>query len=104
MSIIEYFNLQKKYEALYRERTVVLYHSGIFYETWEYDPSDCKDDKARIDKEGKLWTERIGKSLAISAITDYNVTCEDNNEPYSIRNPSKCGIPLIALEKNVVKF
>jgi len=104
MSIIEYFNFQKKYEALYGERTIVLYQSGVFYETWEYDPTDCKDDKARIDKEGKIWTEHIGKSLAISAITDYNITCEDSGEPYSIRNPSKCGIPLIALEKNVVKL
>ena len=104
MSIPEYLGLQKKYEALYGERTVVLYHSGTFYETWEYDPADCKDDKYKIDKDGKYWGEHIGKSSAVSIITDYSLTCENNNKPYSIKNPSKCGLPLIAYEKNLAKL
>ena len=104
MSIPEYLTLQKKYEALYGERTIVLYQSGTFYETWEYDPVDCKDEKRKIDKEGKYWNEHIGKSAIISAITDYQLTCVNNNKPYSINNPAKCGLPLIAYDKNLVKL
>lgn len=104
MSIQEYLNLQKKYEAQYGERTIVLYQSGTFYETWEYDPADCKDDKHKIDKDGKLWNEHIGKSSSVSIITDYTLTCENNNKPYSIKNPAKCGLPVIAYDKNLAKL
>jgi DNA mismatch repair protein MutS len=104
MSIVEYFNFQKKYEALYGERTVVLYHSGTFYETWEYDPTDCKDEKCKFAKDGSYWNFPIGKSSAVSVITDYNLTCQNNNKPYSIKNPSKCGLPLIAYDKNLIKL
>jgi len=104
MSIVEYFNFQKKYEALYGERTVVLYHSGTFYETWEYDPTDCKDEKCKFAKDGSYWNFPIGKSSAVSVITDYNLTCQNNNKPYSIKNPAKCGLPLIAYDKNLIKL
>jgi len=104
MSITEYLTLQKKYEELYGERTIVLYQSGTFYETWEYDPVDCKDDKYKIDKEGKLWNIHIGKSSIVSQITDYNLTWENTNKPDSISNPRKCGLPVIAYEKNLVKL
>jgi len=104
MSIIEYLNLQKKYEQQYGERTVVLYHVGAFYETWEYDPADCKNDKYKIDKEGKIWVEHIGKSSIVSAITDYALTCENGSKPYSISNPAKCGMPVISYDKNLAKL
>ena len=104
MSIPEYLELQKKYEALYGERTIVLYQSGTFYETWEYDPVDCADDKCKIDKQGKYWDEHIGRSSAVSIITDYQLTCESNSKPYSIKNPLKCGLPIIAYDKNLKKL
>ncbi len=103
MSIIEYFNYYKKYQSLYG-RIALLYHSGTFLETWEYDPADCSDDKYKIDKQGNYWGEHVGNSTAISIITDYNLTSENNNKPYSIKNPRKCGLPLIAYEKNLAKL
>jgi DNA mismatch repair protein MutS len=101
MSITEYFTLQKKYEAQYGPRTVVLYQSGTFYETWEYDPADCKDDKYKIDKDGNFWNEHIGKSVSLSTTLNYNISCESYGEPYSIKNPNKLGFPTISYEKNL---
>lgn len=64
MSIItDYLELQKKYEELYGERTLVLYQVGTFYETGDYDPTDCKDEECKIDKTGKIWVDHIGKVL-----------------------------------------
>src|SRR5688500_15003093 len=99
MGIIEYFELQKKHEKQYGERTIVLYQSGIFYETWEYDPNDCRDDKHKIDSDDKIWNENEGQSIILSTTLNYNLAMEDGGKPYSIRNPHKLGFPIIAYEK-----
>ena len=99
MGIIEYFELQQKYEKQYGERTIVLYQSGIFYETWEYDPNECRSDKDKIDSDGKLWDIHIGHSVVLSTTLNYNLSCEDGQKPYGIKNPNKLGFPIIAYEK-----
>lgn len=99
MGIIEYFDFQKKYEKQYGERTIVLYQSGIFYETWEYDPNECRNDEDKVDSDGKIWNEHIGLSVVLSTTLNYNLSYEDGQKPYSIRNPHKLGFPMIAYEK-----
>lgn len=100
MSIIfEYFALQKKYQKQYGTRTVVLYQMGTFYETWGYNPTFCLTEAARFDKEGLQWSENIGHSEELSLILNSQLTQENGNEPYSILNPHKVGIPVISYEK-----
>jgi DNA mismatch repair protein MutS len=98
--IQEYLELQKKHEAQYGERTVVLMAVGVFYEIYEYDPTYCTSPEARIDKQGKVWNEQIGHAVEISVILNCALTFENSNEPYSILNPNKAGFPVIAFEKN----
>ena len=99
MGIIEYFEFQQKYEKQYGERTIVLYQSGIFYETWEYDPNECRSDKDKIDSDGKMWTKHIGLSVILSTTLNYNLSCEDGQKPYGISNPHKMGFPIISYDK-----
>ena len=99
MGIIEYFELQQKFEKQYGERTIVLYQSGIFYETWEYDPSECRSEKDKIDSNGKIWENHVGHSVVLSTTLNYNLTYEDGQKPYSIKNPHKMGFPMISYDK-----
>lgn len=101
MLVAEYLNIQKKYEALYGHRTVVLYAVGVFYEIWEYDPSYCTDDKHKIESATKIWDERIGHAIEISVILNCTLTFEDVTKPYTFKSPHKVGFPLIAYDKNL---
>src|SRR5690349_7640087 len=98
--IQEYIRLQQKHEALYGERTVTLMQVGTFYEIYEYDPAYCLTEEAMIDSDGVLWDKPIGHAAELSVILNYALTMEDNNEPYSVKNPCKLGFPLVTYEKN----
>lgn len=100
-SIIEGLTFQREYELKYGERSVFLYQLGTFYETWEYDPSYCKNEEDKIDKNGTKWTEHIGHSVKLSVLLNYNLCQENNSKPYSIKNPSKLGFPVISADKNI---
>ncbi|CAH6419304.1 DNA mismatch repair ATPase [uncultured virus] len=97
--ITEYLTLQKKYEAQYGERTIVLMQVGTFYEIFSYDVTYCTTPEARIDKDGNVWNESIGHSIEMSVILNSVLTHENGNEPYGIQNPHKVGFPVIAYEK-----
>ena len=98
-TICDYLAKQKAFQEHYGERTVLFYQIGTFYETFQHVPSDCTTPDSLTDTTGKIWSEEIGHSLEISVLLNYVATCENNNEPYSIRNPHKVGIPVIAYEK-----
>lgn len=98
--IIEYFELQKKYQAQYGERTILLMQVGSFYETYEYDPTMCTSDEAKVDRNGNVWNEPVGHSSEIRILLNYELTMQNKEAPYSIENPYKCGCPVIAYEKN----
>jgi DNA mismatch repair protein MutS len=101
MSIIgEYLSYQRKYQAQYDERTVVIMEIGTFYEIYGYDPAYCTSDEAKIDSAGQVWNEQIGKAVELSVVLNCVLTFEDGNKPYSIKNCHKVGFPSIALEKN----
>lgn len=100
MLIEEYFTLQKQHEQQYGERTVVLMQIGSFYEMYGYDPSYCTTEEAKIDKQGKMWTEPMGHAVDMSVVLNCVLTHENNNESYGINNPHKVGFPCIAYEKN----
>src|SRR5579862_7627772 len=101
---INYLALQQKFEEQYGERTILVYAVGVFYETWEYDPSYCTDEKYKIDNSGKIWNEKIGHSTEVSIILDYELTFENVEKPFSIENPMKCGYPTIAYDKTLKKL
>lgn len=98
--ITEYFDLQKKYEAQYGERTVVLMAIGVFYEIYEYDPTFCTDEQFMIDKDQKKWTEAVGHAIQLSTVLNCVLSYENTNEQYGINNPHKVGFPIISYEKN----
>jgi len=98
--ITDYLTLQKKHELQYGERTVVLIQQGSFYEIYEYDPSYCTSDNAKIDSDGKIWNECIGHAIEMSATLNCFLTHENSNKPYGISNTHKVGFPMIAYEKN----
>lgn len=98
--ITDYLTLQKDQQDKYGERTVVLMAIGSFYEIYEYDPSYCSNEEAKIDKEGKIWNENIGHAVALSTVLNAKLTQEDKNQPYAINNPFKIGFPIVAYEKN----
>ena len=98
--ITEYLGLQQENERKYGERTVTLMMIGSFYEIYQYDPSYCTTDEAKIDKDNKMWNENIGHAINISVILNCVLTFENNNIPYGINNPHKVGFPVIAYEKN----
>jgi hypothetical protein len=82
--IIEYLNLQKKYQDQYGERTVVLMQIGSFYEIYGYDPTYCTCEEAKVDKDGRIWNEAIGHAIELSVVLNSVLTHEDGNEPYGI--------------------
>lgn len=104
--IIQYFNLQKKYEKEYGEKTVLLMQIGSFYECYEFDPSLCVNDEAKIEK-GKqgayiaTWNEKVGHAAELSIVLNCALASEDNSEPHSIRNPWKLGFPCLSYDKNI---
>ncbi len=98
--ITEYLTLQKKFQQQYGPRTILLYMVGIFYETFEYDPTRCESDAERTSKSGILWDEHIGLAIETAFILNSQLTCINNKEPYSIKNPHRAGFPCVALEKN----
>lgn len=98
MSITEYLEYQSKYQKLYGPKTIVLLQCGIFYETYEYDPNYCTDDQYKIDGTGKIWNEKIGLSLELSTVLNFEAKVVDS-KPYGIKNPHKLGFPLIAYDK-----
>lgn len=98
MSITEYLEYQSKYQKLYGTHTIVLMQCGVFYETYEYDPNYCTDDQYRIDSTGKVWNERIGLSLELSTVLNFEAKVLDH-KPYGIKNPHKLGFPQISLDK-----
>jgi DNA mismatch repair protein MutS len=93
------FALLRKYTTQYGERTTVLFQMGTFYETWGYDPNCCLTEAARIDKDGQAWNDVLGHSEELSMVLKSQLTQENKNEPYSINNPHKVGIPMISYEK-----
>ena len=105
MGIIqEYLLLQKKYELEKGERTVVLMQIGTFYEIYEYDPSYCTSETAKVDNDGQLWDENIGVAVQVSGILNSVLTQENKNEPYGINNPHKMGFPIISYQKNLANL
>ena len=51
MGLIEdYFKLQKKYEKIHGEKTIVLMQWGKFYEIFEYEADLDKSDKKMLMK------------------------------------------------------
>lgn len=98
--ITEYFVNQKKYEAQYGERTVVLTQVGAFYEMWQYEPSYCTSDEAKLDEFGNMQTESVGHAIELSIVLNCILTVESKSEPYSYKHPHKVGFPMIAYEKN----
>jgi len=98
--ITDYLDAQKKYEQQYGERTVVLMEIGNFYEIYEYDPSYCTSEDAKVDSNGKVWNEHIGHAVDISVVLNCVLTYEDGSKPYGIKSPHKIGFPNIAIEKN----
>lgn len=102
MSIItDYLTYQQKFESQYGAKTVVLYQIGSFYECYQYDPSCCLTEEAKIDKTGKVWDTNIGHAVTLSIILNCELTYENKNKPYSIKNPNKLGFPCIVYEKNL---
>ena len=99
MLVTEYLTLQKKYESLYGERTVVLYAVGIFYEIWEYNPAYCSAETYKLDIEGKICNERIGHAIKLSVILNCFLTFEDTNNSYGSKVLHKIGFPIIAYDK-----
>lgn len=98
--ITEYLTKQQEYEKKYGSRTVVLMAIGVFYEIYEYDPAFCTSEDAKLDKKGNLWDQKIGHAVDLSLILNTHLTHQNNNDPYSIRNPFKIGFPVIAYDKN----
>jgi DNA mismatch repair protein MutS len=99
--IVQYLRLQKKHEADYGERTVVLMQIGTFLECYQYDITYCTTPEAKVDKEGNIWNESIGHAIELSVVLNSILTQEDKGEPYGITNPHKVGFPIIAYEKNL---
>ena len=99
---IEYFTLQKQHEKQYGERTIVLYQCGIFYEIYEFCPSDCRDEKYKIDKDtGIKYDYGIGHAISLSVTLNCVLSTGSSDKPYSVKNPHKIGFPIISYEKNL---
>lgn len=98
--ISEYFNLQKRYQALYGDRTAVLMEVGSFYECWEFDPSYCASDEDNKDDKGNVCTEAIGHAIDLSVILNCVLTFENSSKPYSWISCHKVGFPVISWDKN----
>lgn len=99
-TIIDYLNLQKKYQLQYGERTVVLMQIGVFYEIYGYDPTYCTSEEAKVDDNHNVWNEAIGHAVELSIVLNSVLTHENGNDSYGIKNPHKVGFPMIAYEKN----
>ncbi len=97
--IIDYLNLQKKYQQLYGEKTIVLYMLGSFYDIFGYDPAFCTKDEHKRDKSGKIWNEHIGYAEEMSTLLNSTLTQRKPKEAYTILNCHMVGIPVNSYEK-----
>src|SRR5579871_2881539 len=97
--VIEYLQLQQKFEQQYGERTIVLMQQGTFFETYEYNIDYCCSDEAKKDSTGKIWNESVGHAIEICSILNFNIGYIDGHKPYSVEYCHKVGFPIIAYEK-----
>lgn len=90
--IEEYFELQKKYEILYGERTVLLMQKGVFYECYEFDKI-CDES---ITNEN----ESCGHARDIAMVLNMLLTSSDKGKPHSRENPFMMGFPIIKFDQH----
>ena len=104
--IMEYYDLQQKYEELYGDRTVVAMQEGSFYETYEYDPNNCASESRKVSKyrPGKIYNDHIGLAIEIGVILESDNGPKNKREPYSVHNPNRTGIPVSSWEAKKQKL
>lgn len=98
--IIDYYYMQIEAEKKYGEKTVVMMEKGSFFEIYEYNPDNCEKEEDKKDKNGKKWTEKIGKAKEVhDVIKTFKLASADGNKDHSIMNPRMLGFPTISWEK-----
>lgn len=98
MFYIDYFNLCKKYEAIYGKQTIVLRSVGIFTELYQFNPDHCYNIR---DDAGFIWNKNIGHCFNIENILNYAVTMVNVKNPHNINNPYVLGFPSINDDKYI---
>ena len=118
---VEYFTKQLEFQQKYGERTVVLIQIGDFYEIFEYDPTEDREDEDldskwvsifeeefrkkkhnvfKLDEKEQLKRyipkrrQKIGYTSEIAKILGFEFAKVRKKDPHSVKNPFRCGFPI----------
>src|SRR6187431_1778506 len=93
------YTKQVFYEDKYGPKTVIFIQRGKFYNSYEFDPSNCLNENDRFTKDKLEWTSKVGHAVELSTILVLKLSKPNNNIKYSAENPNMVGFQLNAYDK-----